>query len=67
MAKTTKEPVQAATMPPAAVAARLGIDRATLYRWLKRGVMPQPQIRVGRTVRWSVQAVDKFITEGVQA
>lgn len=54
-------------MTPSEVAARLGVDRSTVFRWLGREVLPQPNIRVGRTVRWSTAAIDAFIEKGVQA
>ena len=49
------------------IAAEIGIDPATLYRWLQRGIFPPPGIKVGRTVRWSRAVVDRFVAEGVLA
>lgn len=56
-----------ATLRANDIAAQIGIDPATLYRWLQRGIFPQPTIRVGRTVRWSSAVVERFILEGVTA
>ena len=49
------------------LAAEIGIDPATLYRWLQRGIFPPPGRKVGRTVRRSRAVVEKFISEGVTA
>jgi predicted DNA-binding transcriptional regulator AlpA len=57
----------AQTIPPIEVAAIVGVDVSTLHRWISRGIFPPATIKVGRTVRWSVQAVEKFIAEGVTA
>jgi predicted DNA-binding transcriptional regulator AlpA len=64
-AKTPRDLIKPATMRASDISATVGIDRATLYRWLQRGIFPPPTIRVGRTVRWSVAVVEKFIAEGV--
>jgi excisionase family DNA binding protein len=56
-----------ATFTPIEVAALIGIDRSTAYRWLKRGILPAPTIKVGRTVRWSAAAIDEWLAKGVQA
>ena len=56
-----------ATLRANDIAAEIGIDPATLYRWLQRGIFPPPVIKVGRTVRWSRAVVEKFIAEGVTA
>lgn len=56
------EAPQALTAPQ--VAAMLGIDRSSLYRWLDRGIFPKPNIKHGRTVRWSRRAVERFIETG---
>ena len=55
------------TIPLGPVADLIGIDRSTAYRWLARGILPKPTIKVGRTVRWSVQSIENFISEGVTA
>ena len=67
MAQRINEIIQPATLTPGGVAARIGIDRSTVFRWLERKVLPQPNIRAGRTVRWSTAAIDSFIEKGVQA
>ena len=43
------------------VARVLGISVEALYRWRSMG-MPTPKaIRIGRTLRWTPEAVDDFI------
>ena len=44
------------------VAARIGVSRATVYRAVKRGVLPQPVYVLGRSV-WSFAAVDEAIAQ----
>lgn len=43
------------------------INRATGWRWLKDGILPPPTIKVGRVVRWSVESIEKWASEGVRA
>lgn len=62
-----RELIKPATLRAHDIAAEIGIDPATLYRWLQRGIFPPPVIKVGRTVRWSRAVVEKFISEGVTA
>lgn len=63
--ETVARPVS--LMPtPKQVAEMLGVHRATLYRWLERGVFPPPTLKVGRTVRWSRELVEQFAREGVR-
>ncbi len=63
----SRDPIKPATLRASEISASIGIDPATFYRWLQRGIFPPPTIRVGRTVRWSTAVVEKFITEGVTA
>lgn len=63
----SRDPIKPATLRASDISASIGIDPATFYRWLQRGIFPPPTIRVGRTVRWSTAVVDKFIAEGVTA
>ena len=58
---------QAATLTPSEVADKIGVHRASLYRWIDRGVFPAPTVKVGRTVRWPLAVVDRWIAEGVRA
>lgn len=55
------------TLSPVGVAARVGVHRATIFKWVKADIFPQPTIRAGRVVRWSVKAVDAWIEKGIQA
>lgn len=67
MAKTITISAPIQPVGPSAVAASLGISRATLYRRLKRRVIPQPNIKIERTKRWSIAVIHKFIQDGVVA
>lgn len=57
---------EARTIPPRQVAALIGVNVSTLHRWIKRGVFPRATVSVGRTVRWNLATVEKFISEGVR-
>ncbi len=59
------------------VASRLGIDRATVWKWLDAGLLPEPK-RVGvvrlangqkrsRTTRWLRADIDLFVVCGDMA
>jgi excisionase family DNA binding protein len=48
------------TLRPKDVAALLGIGERSLSRYVESGAFPQP-IRLGRTLRWSEQAVLEWI------
>lgn len=52
-------------MPELAIV--LGVHPQTARDWERRGILPPPVIKVGRTVRWSRAQLDKFIAEGVTA
>ena len=38
----------------------------TARRWVKRGVLPPPAIKVGRTVRWSRAQLEEVLAGGLQ-
>lgn len=61
------EKILARTITQAQISAEIGIDKATFWRWVKRGIFPPPSIKVGRTVRWSTAAVEEWLAKGVQA
>jgi excisionase family DNA binding protein len=71
----TKDPSPAAacvepltlTLTPTEAAKLVGISRASLYRWIARGVFPAPSIKVGRTVRWSRATVQQWADSRVGA
>lgn len=48
------------------VAKFLNVHPQTARRWLKKGILPPPVVKVGRIVRWSRAQLEKFIAEGVQ-
>ena len=55
------------TLTPVGVAAYMGVHRATIFKWVKAGILPPASIRAGRVVRWSVKALDAWIEKGVAA
>ena len=65
MSKSSRGGIVPQTLTPSDAAAKIGINRATFYRWIDRGLVPPASIRVGRTVRWSVRAIDQLIEGGV--
>ncbi len=44
-------------------AGRLGISRATLWRYDARGLIPAP-VRIGAAVRWPAKALEDWIARG---
>ncbi len=42
------------------LAARLGIQRASIYRMRTRGDLPEPDERVGRTPLWAAATIDEW-------
>lgn len=46
------------------VADVLGISRATVWRYTKRGIIPQP-VKLGRSVRWDGRALAAATRERV--
>jgi excisionase family DNA binding protein len=48
------------TLRPKEVAELLGIGQRSLFRYLKAGELPPP-IRLGRSLRWSRQAVLEWL------
>lgn len=64
--KNTSKPkatLAGGALNPDDYAAYLRISRATLYRWIAAGIVPQPCIRKGRIVRWTRAAVDRNIED----
>ena len=47
----------------ALITERLGISRITLYRWLKRGLLPSP-IKLGRRHYYARSDVEARLTRG---
>lgn len=39
----------------------LGIAKSTAYDWIKKGFLPAPDIRLGRTVGWFIETINAFI------
>ncbi len=50
----------AVTVTAAQAAALHGVHRATVYRWIARGIFPAPTVKRGRTVRWSRAQVEAW-------
>ncbi len=49
------------------VAQYMGLHPQTAREWVRKGILPPPIIRVGRTVRWSRAQLEKVVADGVQA
>lgn len=45
------------------IADRLGVSDSTLYRWITEGKVPPP-IRIGSTMRFPREQIDKWIEDG---
>lgn len=45
------------------VAEQVGTDRATIFRWIRDGIMPAP-IDVGGLVRWPAAVLERWAAEG---
>ena len=52
---------QYANLSAAGVASWLGISKSALYKGLKAGLVPRPDFRVGRFVRWSTKSLEEFV------
>ena len=42
------------------IARRLGVDRITVWKWVRAGRFPAP-LRIGRARRWKESTVDEWI------
>jgi predicted DNA-binding transcriptional regulator AlpA len=51
--------LQSLWLPDVAVAALLGVHRATIWRWLDQGLIPLPR-RVGGLPRWVRSEIELF-------
>uniref|UniRef100_UPI00351D3198 helix-turn-helix transcriptional regulator n=1 Tax=Rhodoferax sp. TaxID=50421 RepID=UPI00351D3198 len=49
------------------VALYMGLHPQTARDWVRKGILPPPAIKVGRTVRWSRAQLEKVVAEGVSA
>lgn len=57
-----KQPKTDRIFRPKDAAAKLGVVRPTLYRWIDLGLLPPP-IRLGlRATGWRESALDEFLT-----
>lgn len=41
------------------LAARYGVDKSTIWRWAKRGILPKPVPFTGACTRWNLDEIDK--------
>lgn len=48
------------TLTPIEVAKVCKVTRRTVYAWVERGILPQPQ-RLGRLLRFQKDAVEKLL------
>ena len=49
------------------VAKYMGLHPQTARDWVRRGILPPPMIKVGRTVRWTRTQLEKVLADGVRA
>ena len=49
------------------VAAYMGLHPQTAREWVRKGILPSPIIKVGRTVRWSRAQLEAVVSAGVSA
>lgn len=49
------------------VATFMGIHPQSAREWVRRGIIPPPIIKVGRTVRWSRAQLEAVVSAGVSA
>ena len=59
-------PPKGLTPTPVGVAGRVGVHRATLFKWIRAGIFPPATITASRVVRLLVKAVDAWIENGAQ-
>ena len=57
----------AVLLTAAQCAAVLGVDRSTFFRWNRAGVVPAPNLRRGRIVRWHKDSIAAFALSGEAA
>ncbi len=58
----TGAPLRIPLLSPKDLASYLGLPVATIYRWRSYGYGP-PGVRVGRHVRYRIEAVDQWLDE----
>lgn len=42
-----------------------GVHPQTFRRWVKKGILPPPAIKAGRTVRWARAQLESVLANGV--
>lgn len=45
------------------VAARYGVDPSTIWRWLKKGLFPEPKRFGPQTLRWAISDLESHEAE----
>lgn len=56
---TTTEPVRMIGL--AELAATFGVSRRTIQTWRAAGSLPQPDLQVGRTIRWTPATIETWL------
>jgi excisionase family DNA binding protein len=59
-----QEPSRPVLISVTAVAQMLGISKRSVWRKLSSGELPEPVLRIGHIVRWSLKEVEAWIEQG---
>tara|TARA_R110002012_G_scaffold166722_2_gene330104 strand:+ start:4991 stop:5335 length:345 start_codon:yes stop_codon:yes gene_type:complete len=47
------------------IARIMGVDKKTIYRWVKSGKLPQPSTFGGKTFRWQAGVIEAWVESGL--